>query len=439
MSVKELQARIEKISTDIERNTRGTSKKEVLHDLERSKSLAQRQLNTICDPIARLPLEIPSEIFMQCLPILAEPGAHNIPMVLLNICSTWADIALSTPALWAAVRVVFPRPEGFRQLLSTWLQRARNHPLSISLTNTFHKGVMSIMWRHSQQLNHLELCYDSEKVDDEDSDGDEEIDIFGRTSPGPLPLLETLAIRRPADPGVYPAYLGSQILEILRLAPNLVECVFDRMRLVHGRVDPVEGTSVLPTLRRLMFGRDGRVADSEAGILTRLSTPRLETLSLSMVDLSDDDFLSFLKRSSPPLRDLVLNVGFNDGDFARLDACLCLVPTLTLFDFSWPGDRMFRQLLAALAESPPRLLPNLRTLTVDLHINNAITDASLKILLRAIAVRRTQLQCVHINLSRPMNLPSLEFAPNIVAAFRELIAEGLEVYIGTPTRNLISV
>ncbi|KAJ7449974.1 hypothetical protein B0H11DRAFT_1928361 [Mycena galericulata] len=152
MSMKELQAHIEKITADIE------LQKQVLKKLEHSKSLAQRQLNTICDPIARLPLEISSEIFMQCLPLLAEPGAHNIPMVLVNICNTWTDIALSTPALWAAVRVVFPRSEGFRQLLRTWLQRARNHPLSISLTNTFHQAaVMYTIWRHVQQLKHLEL------------------------------------------------------------------------------------------------------------------------------------------------------------------------------------------------------------------------------------------------------------------------------------------
>ncbi|KAJ7453704.1 hypothetical protein B0H11DRAFT_1621137, partial [Mycena galericulata] len=118
---------IKKITADIEQQ------KEVLKKLEHSKSLVQRQLNNVRDPVARLPSEISSEIFTQCLPLLVEPGAHNIPILLLNICNTWTDIALSTPALWAAIRVVFPRPEGFPQLLRTWLQRARNRPLSVSL------------------------------------------------------------------------------------------------------------------------------------------------------------------------------------------------------------------------------------------------------------------------------------------------------------------
>ncbi|KAJ7457929.1 hypothetical protein B0H11DRAFT_202993 [Mycena galericulata] len=205
MSVKELQARIEKISTDIERQ------KEVLHDLERSKSLAQRQLNAIRDSVARLPLEISTEIFIQCLPLLPEPGAHNIPMLLLNICNTWTGLALSTPALWDAIRVVSPRAEGFPQLLRTWLNRARNRSLFVSLTNTFHQGIAPIIWQHNQRLKHLEICYKKEDDENSDEDSVEEIDIFECTSPGPLPLLKTLTIRHSADMDEAPTYRGSQI------------------------------------------------------------------------------------------------------------------------------------------------------------------------------------------------------------------------------------
>ncbi|KAJ7680106.1 hypothetical protein B0H17DRAFT_1076918, partial [Mycena rosella] len=64
--------------------------KEVLRTLELSK-------------LARLPLEISSEIFIQCLSIRPKPGARHAPMVLANICTSWEDIALSTPSLWAAI------------------------------------------------------------------------------------------------------------------------------------------------------------------------------------------------------------------------------------------------------------------------------------------------------------------------------------------------
>ncbi|KAJ7453624.1 hypothetical protein B0H11DRAFT_1665734, partial [Mycena galericulata] len=97
MSVEELQARIAKISADIE------LQKAVLKNLERSKILFQRQLNSVRDPVARLPLEISSEIFIQCLPPLPVPGAHRAPMLLLNVCNAWTGIALSTPALWASI------------------------------------------------------------------------------------------------------------------------------------------------------------------------------------------------------------------------------------------------------------------------------------------------------------------------------------------------
>ncbi|KAJ7458014.1 hypothetical protein B0H11DRAFT_2062306, partial [Mycena galericulata] len=156
MPVEELQARIKKISVDIERQ------KKILKDLEQNKSLVQRQLNAARDPVARLPLEISSEIFIQCLPPFPEPGAHRLPMILLNVCNAWTDIALSNAALWEAIRVVYPRAKGFPQLLTIWLHRARNRPLSVSLTNAFHEGVVSIIWQHSQRLKHLEICYKQE-------------------------------------------------------------------------------------------------------------------------------------------------------------------------------------------------------------------------------------------------------------------------------------
>ncbi|KAJ7853706.1 hypothetical protein B0H14DRAFT_3653704, partial [Mycena olivaceomarginata] len=93
--------RIAKLDTEIE------SQKELLKKLERDKSLAQRQLNAARDPVARLPLEISSEIFVQSLAPFPEPGALHAPM-LRNICNAWSDIALSTPELWAAIHINFP-------------------------------------------------------------------------------------------------------------------------------------------------------------------------------------------------------------------------------------------------------------------------------------------------------------------------------------------
>ncbi|KAJ7457920.1 hypothetical protein B0H11DRAFT_2286716 [Mycena galericulata] len=427
MSVEELKARIKKITADIEQQ------KEVLEKLEHSKSLVQRQLNNARDPVAPLPAEISSEIFTQCLPLLAEPGARNIPMLLLNICNTWTDIALSTPALWAAVRVVFPRPEGFLQLLRTWLQRARNRPLSLSLTNTFHEGAVPIVWQHGQQLKHLEFYHKQEDGENSDEDSDEEIDIWEYTSPGQLPLLETLTIGHSAYMDEAPTYRGSQIIEILRLAPNLVECVLD---CVHPTWSSrVQEPLVLPTLRRLMFGTDGDFPHSDDGLLMHLTIPRLEALTLSMRAISFADVLSFLKRSLPPLQQLVLGDGVEYGGIDQLVECLRLVPTVAHFELWYPETRA-AGVFTLLEETPSRLLPNLRNLNI--RPISRISDYLWEILLSALIVHRTQIQIVHIEYKIWLSA-SLKPAPNILAALEELVAAGIEVYFGTATQNFLSV
>lgn len=113
MSVQELRARIEEISSEIHLQPQFSKK------LEHDKSLIQRQLNDVVDPVSRLPLEVSSKIFLRCLPplersesgyrhIVRVPNAAHAPVLLLNVCNSWNDIALATPALWAAINSGFP-------------------------------------------------------------------------------------------------------------------------------------------------------------------------------------------------------------------------------------------------------------------------------------------------------------------------------------------
>jgi hypothetical protein len=143
-------------------------------------------------------------------------AACHAPMLLLNIHNVWTDLLLSIPAMWAAIRIVTPCGEGFDKALQVWIQRARNCPLSISLCRTL-EHMAAVIWHHGQQLKNLELYCDG---------GDGFIDILGGMSPGPLPLLETLEVGRPTVLVNIPqGYPGLQILELMRLAPNLVECL----------------------------------------------------------------------------------------------------------------------------------------------------------------------------------------------------------------------
>jgi hypothetical protein len=134
--------------------------KEVLRQLEQRKRASQRQLNAFRDPLAGLPLELSSEIFVQCLPQYGyhvSPDARIAPMLFLQVCNAWAEIALSTPKLWTAICLPFPSA----QILDVWLQRARNFPSSVHLFKRLDYDVARTLVRFSSQLKHLDYTRNS--------------------------------------------------------------------------------------------------------------------------------------------------------------------------------------------------------------------------------------------------------------------------------------
>ncbi|KAJ7666673.1 hypothetical protein DFH06DRAFT_249974, partial [Mycena polygramma] len=156
--VLKLQARIEQLSAEIE------LQKQALKQLELSRIDAQRQLNGMRDPMARLPLELSSEIFLQCLPLeqySRKPDVATSPMLFMSVCNAWTAIALSTPALWAGIHLEHPNVE----LLDVWLRRAENHPLSISLHNSFNNDVAASLGRHNKRVKHLRILEKEFRVD----------------------------------------------------------------------------------------------------------------------------------------------------------------------------------------------------------------------------------------------------------------------------------
>jgi hypothetical protein len=410
----ELRARVVELDTEIRRQRDS----EVLKDLERDRSLVRRQLNALIDPVARLPVEISSEIFIQSLPPFPQPGAIHIPMLLLNICNTWRDIALSTPSLWAAIHITIrglpPRTRGLRKLVSIWLERARDRPLSISLAganydHSYDHSVVDIIWRHAHRLRHLEL------QEGGDDDMDYSIPLWGDTSPGALPSLETVTIRGVnGTRGFYP----SHFCELLRLALNLVECLFCDME---TNFDDTSETLTLPKLRRLMFGERRSYPQFDHHLLRYLSLPGLEEL---FADVVWSELLSFLRRTSPPLRELAL---WDESDFPLLAECLRLVPDLGRFELWYTYSPTVKKLFAALAESTS-LLPQLRTLVIQVEEVPPNCHSFWMTLLRALVARRTRIQAFHCMVFR--RLPDSKLpAPDIIAAFRELVMDGMEIQI----------
>ncbi|KAJ7752414.1 hypothetical protein DFH07DRAFT_521028 [Mycena maculata] len=419
MSVQELEARLEKISADID------LQRELLKKLEHSKILVQRQLNAVRDPVARLPLEISSEIFVHSLSPRPEFGSQNIPMLLLNVCNAWANIVLSTPRLWAAIHVDFPQPESFKQSLETWLRRAGNCHLSMSLSGAINAGVGGVIWPYVHRLKHLEidLFYGL-------GDGGITAFLLG-IGQGPLPFLETLLIHDSTDG--FGGYSVPCVIELLRLAPNVVEFMIQ----LYPAYDIPESPEqlVLPALRQLMFGgRSNMKGDDE--ILKCLSLPNLQTLHLPMHDIEDNGLLEFLQRSSPPLQNLMIGDGCGDiEDFTCFERCVLLVPTLTRLELSGPSDRLVEDFLSVLAESPTHMLPNLRSLTIRLDMDTIISPGFWTTVLRALSGRRSQL--TYFKIVQPL-FWTPEPEAELCAALRQLEVDGMEVYVGTKERNILS-
>ncbi|KAF7361385.1 hypothetical protein MSAN_01171300 [Mycena sanguinolenta] len=243
--------------------------------------------------MARLPLEISSEIFLQSLPFFPEPGVHRVPMLFLAICNAWAQIVLSTPALWAAIHISFPCARAWKDMIPIWLQRARSQPLSVSLqvAKGFDEDVLLILREHGHQLKHLEL-HGRWREDN----------IFGGASPEPI--REGFSLRR--------------TLELLQLTPNLECLVANTNILLDVNIEKL----VHPKFRRLIFGNNE--SWPHGGLELLMSLPSLETLSM---DLTSGTLLLFLKESSPPLVELIIGEADNLG-FDELSQCLGLVPHL---------------------------------------------------------------------------------------------------------------
>ncbi|KAJ7486599.1 hypothetical protein FB451DRAFT_771653 [Mycena latifolia] len=409
MSVEEIQARIDAISGEI------TRQKEILKNLERSKSAAQCQLNACRDPVARLPLELSSAIFIQCLPVHEEPSARHAPMLFLNVCHPWTDIALATPALWATVYADSPKAD-LESLLDTWLKRAGSRPLSISLPAEITHGITAVMRQHAHRLQDLKLNCDV----DEDT-------VFARDI-GSLPFLRTLTIVGVKDSSCSTA--GT--LAMLRACPALFECALENVS--YPLADAYYNTEmmVLPHMQHLKVG-----IHSDDHILRYITLPALQILFIPFEDprIQVLDLVHFLRRSAPPLH--TLSVG-DVSSRARwtlheMQECLSLLPKLAHIELVGPRDSSMDHFLTALVDAP-HLVPILSSVTF--RMSSSPEPSSYHKLLNMLMARRTQVRSVRVIWDIRV-FPGLSEEASI--QLRQLVANGMEIYIGTKYQNLFSI
>ena len=106
-----------------------------------------------------LPVELLAEIFLLCLPseISKPPSPTAAPLLVAQICRRWRSIALDLPPLWASFCATYNPVRGalFAKMPAAWanglgdlwLQRAKNHPLSLTLLEFPPREVAALLHR----------------------------------------------------------------------------------------------------------------------------------------------------------------------------------------------------------------------------------------------------------------------------------------------------
>ncbi|KAK7039450.1 hypothetical protein R3P38DRAFT_2899561 [Favolaschia claudopus] len=395
--------------------------REVLRKLEQEKSLCKRRINDALDPISRLPREISSEIFLQTLDSIPEPGAYQPPIQLVSICNTWADIVLATPYFWSNIRIDFTRTWDQKQLLPIWLQRAGGHPLSIWLEGLADHGVMAIIWEHAHHLKHLDIfLYEPIHHPRED----DKMDLWRTgSSPGPLLSLETLTIRGPENGNPIIPISSPHLLELFGLAPNLVGCRFERARISTIPAPSSEGYTVLPSLRRLTIGEAGRPPNGyEDALLKYLSLPSLEVLSTSLYSTYAEDLMSFIQRSTPPLSSLAMWANLS---IPELVACLGHLPNLARLEL-WHVGKRAEGFLTAILQSLS-LVPHLADLFIHFEPWTMDFVPFWNGLLTVLSALRHKLRAFQLEIAQWR--PELTPGPDVLSALEDFAMDGFKIQI----------
>ncbi|KAJ7641701.1 hypothetical protein FB45DRAFT_900822 [Roridomyces roridus] len=384
-----------------------------------SMSTSKLELNTAAlDPIARLPLEISSQIFAHCVPLRPTPGAQHVPMLFLQMCKAWTVIALSTPQLWSSVHVVFPRPKGFAHLLEAWLDRA-----------PFVDEIGSVFRRYREQLETIEI-YPHTNVG-------EDVDIMkcmGADTWQPYPRLTRLTVGGMIDGSR--KFLARPILTMLRLSPALVECIFDYIPYMLVSGADLAHTIILPALRRLSFGSGSDIVDihfSDDEILRGLSLPSLETLSTPLFGINPGHLVEFLERSTPPLTSLTIGNASDVTSYLR--QLTALTPSLTYLELHGAAFDLLDLLFQLLTENH---LPQLRALHLQ-AVDFAAFPASLwEDILHTLSMRSSSITELTMRMAhQDESQLSSELSAEIRTGLRDLVARGMNIYVGTEQRCYI--
>jgi len=130
-------------------------------------ALPSKSQITLHDPYSRLPSEIVAEIFVKCLPSskFVAPHPNHAPMLLSQVSALWRVTCLSTPRLWSSLSIDIRRRSqnvgvgSTEHMMATWLSRAGNCSLSISMASDAYidQGLWDVFFNFSSQWRHIRI------------------------------------------------------------------------------------------------------------------------------------------------------------------------------------------------------------------------------------------------------------------------------------------
>ncbi|KAK7022461.1 hypothetical protein R3P38DRAFT_1118871 [Favolaschia claudopus] len=412
----ELQQEIAALSSEIE------AQKAILDDLIGRRSRAQRNLNAVLDPMARLPVELQSKIFVYCLRFdkderASRPYPKLAPMLVSNVCQLWRDIAISTPGLWAPLRMEgSPRGDNSFQLYRVWLERSRPLPISLTLevTSDLSEGVKHIIDWFACRVEEVSLLFLA--------DPHNEYRIPQLRFQSLKKLVVTVHDKK--------LFYVQDWIDLMHMSPGLLHCTF--LADFSGYGDSPAGDFEPCTLLALKELRLGVRSSSFRGInstilLRYITLPALESLHIHCNKTLPDavsDFSAFILRSSPPLRCLVLD--------APTAEYLYVVPTLETLSLTLSTSDLV-SVLETLA-TDPAFLPNLEHLTCTLKCTRSRGD--FEVVVRMLKVR--SLSTLRLNILIISAFDGLA-APDedILVELRRIRSSGVDIYIGEGQQNLV--
>ncbi|KAJ6595060.1 hypothetical protein DFH09DRAFT_1136110 [Mycena vulgaris] len=368
-----------------------------------------RDYKTVMSPLRRVPPELLCEIFLLTSPhtrLIGGKPTKQPPWYIGHVCRLWRHAALSYPLLWTNIEIHFRPNFSFKanyplSMIETQLLRSANAPLEVIFDwwpgQIMHDGVdlrvLEAVFLHINRWRSLDLqdarftavldllqaapgCLSSlHRLDfiqhDYEPGGWSPItDVFTHASSLrevilTVPILSQTSRSLDIPWGQITRYRGAYTLErqleILRTAPNLIECGIGCTNWGAMHESPGHYIVTLAHLRRLHAG--------QAGFLSYLNAPLLGDLMLW--DCSATDIVSFVQRSSCQLTKLTL--GLSSFTHSAATTILKHIPTLTYFHTENNGSasqenrHLFDAMSFKLSDPPSTLCPRLSSFLYGLR------------------------------------------------------------------------